>query len=299
MTDSDITRRRALALGGAAAGAVLGLGIASCTSSDRGSRASGQGDASNAAPDTGLCMLNPSTTEGPYYLEGALFRRDITEGKKGVPLTVRLTVRNQRRNCAPLKGAFVELWQPDAWGYFSGYTALPPGGTVPDADADTSGADPGTFLRGYQRTGADGVAEFTTIFPGWYKKRAPHIYVKVHTGGRKTGRTYEGGRVNWTGQLFFEDRYTDAVYARAPYTEHIGTHARLAQDAVYHGGGERDGLLHVTGSAERGFVASLTVGIDRTRENAGAEVDGESPASPAPPRHAPRPGSHAPSAHAR
>jgi len=299
MTDSDLTRRRALALGGAAAGAVLGLGIASCSSSGPDSRAPGPDDASNAVPAAGACMLNPSTSEGPYYLQGALFRRDITEGKKGVPLTVRLTVRNQRRNCAPLKGAFVELWQPDAWGYFSGYTALPPGGTVPDADADTSGADPGTFLRGYQRTGADGVAEFTTIFPGWYKKRAPHIYVKVHTGGRKTGRTYEGGRVNWTGQLFFEDRYTDAVYARAPYTEHIGTHARLAQDAVYHGGGERDGLLHVTGSAERGFVASLTVGIDRTRENAGAEVDGESPASPAPPRHAPRPGSHAPSAHAR
>ncbi|MDR3081380.1 MAG: intradiol ring-cleavage dioxygenase [Streptomyces sp.] len=306
MTDSDLTRRRVLALGGAAAGALLGLGIASCSPSSspgHDSRASGPDDASNAAPDAELCMLNPSTTEGPYYLQGALLRRDITEGKKGVPLTVRLTVRDQPHTCAPLKGAFVEIWQPDPWGYFSGYTALPPGGTVPEAEADTSGANPETYLRGYQRTGADGVAEFRTVFPGWYKSRAPHIYVKVHTGGRNTGRTFEGGRLNWTGQLFFEDRYADAVYAKAPYTEHIGTSARLAQDTVYHGGGERDGLMHVAGNADTGFVATLTVGIDPTRENAGAEVDGESPARPssmppssAPPSHpSPSPPSPTPS----
>ncbi|MEV5983809.1 intradiol ring-cleavage dioxygenase [Streptomyces sp. NPDC052051] len=292
MTDSDLTRRRALALGGAAAGAVLGLGIASCSFSEHGSRASGPDDASNSVPDAELCMLNPSTTEGPYYLQGALFRRDVTEGRRGVPLTVRLTVRDQPHTCAPLKGAYVEIWQPDAWGYFSGYTALPPGGTVPPADPDTGGANSGTYLRGYQRTGADGVAEFRTIFPGWYRSRAPHLYVKVHTGGRRAGGTYEGGRVNWTGQLFFDDRYTDAVYARAPYTEHVGPRARLAQDTVYHGGGERDGLMRVTGNADAGFVATLTVGIDPTRENAGAEVDGESPARPssAPPSPAP-PGS--------
>ncbi|MFJ2016026.1 intradiol ring-cleavage dioxygenase [Streptomyces nodosus] len=273
MTDSAITRRRALALGGAATGALLGLGLASCSAPRRGSRAPAPDAASNAAPDGQLCVLDPSTTEGPYYLAGALFRRDITEGRKGVPLTVRLTVRDHPHTCGPLKGALVEIWQPDAWGYFSGYTALHPGGRVPAAD--TAGANPATCLRGCQTTGADGVAEFTTIFPGWYKSRAPHLYVKVHTGVSRTGRSFEGGRANWTGQLFFDDRYADEVYATAPYTEHRGTRGRLARDRVYRGGGERDGLMRVTGNADRGLVASLTVGVDPTRENIASTADDE------------------------
>ncbi|UXY19640.1 intradiol ring-cleavage dioxygenase [Streptomyces cynarae] len=263
MTDSDLTRRRALRLGGAAVGAVLGLGTGACSSSHR------HAPDAHKAPGAELCVLNPSVTQGPYHLADAPFRRDVTEGKEGVPLTVRLTVRDEPHACALLKDAAVEIWQCDAWGYHSGFPAVHPGGTAP-AESHASGTAPTTYLRGFQTTGADGVVEFVTIFPGWYTGRAPHLHVKVHTGGKKTAGTYKGGRVNWTGQLFFPDGDADAVYAKAPYTQHTGTRTRLAHDPVYRGGGARDGLMTVTGDAETGLVATLTVGIDPTRENTGA-----------------------------
>lgn len=282
MTDSAITRRRALSLGGAAAGAVLGLGVASCSFPGRGFHAPDAGKEPDTARGAELCVLNPSVSEGPYYLDGALFRKDIGEGKKGVPLTVRLTVRDQPHACALLAEAAVEIWHCDAWGYYSGYTSLHPGGRAPFADSDTSGANPRTFLRGYQTTGADGVAEFTTVFPGWHGAHAPHIHVKVRTGGSRTGRTYQGGRLNWTGRLYAADRYADAVYATAPYTGHTGNRTLLAQDREYRGGGARDGLMDVTGDVPRGLVATLTVGIDPTRESIGAGT-GAGGGTPLPP----------------
>lgn len=45
-----------------------------------------------------------SVTEGPYYLDGALVRKDITEGKAGVPLTLRPTVVDATDGCTPVKG---------------------------------------------------------------------------------------------------------------------------------------------------------------------------------------------------
>ena len=62
-------------------------------------------------------------------------------------------------------------------------------------------------MRGIQRTNANGLASFTTIYPGWYPGRTVHIHVRV----------YLGGNVVHTGQLFFPDALTDAVYRRAPY----------------------------------------------------------------------------------
>jgi protocatechuate 3,4-dioxygenase beta subunit len=293
MTHSDLTRRQVLALGGAAASAALGAGTSACSPSRPGDSAA---DA-HKAPGAELCVLNPSVAEGPYHLDGALFRRDITEGKQGVPLTVRLTVRDHPHACALLKDAAVEIWQCDAWGYYSGFPEVHPGGTVP-AESHITGAAPATYLRGFRTTGADGVAEFATIFPGWYTARAPHLHVKVHTGGRKTLGTYKGGRVNWTGELFFDDRHADEAYTKDPYTAHTGTRTRLAHDPVYRGGGARDGLMNVTGDAERGFVATLTVGVDPTRENTGSATDGEGSRPPSTPsdgtgQHTPPPDSAA------
>ena len=41
-----------------------------------------------AAVASGLvtCVLTPEMTEGPYYVPGDKFRRDITEGRPGTPL---------------------------------------------------------------------------------------------------------------------------------------------------------------------------------------------------------------------
>jgi len=276
MTDSDITRRRALALGGVAAGAAAGLGLTSCSSDDDAdTTAADSASPTSSKASSDICVLNSSVTEGPYYLDGALFRKDITEGKKGVPLTVKLTVLDQTENCEPVKGAAVEIWHCDAWGYYSGYTTTGPGGTsVPEESEDTSGANDKTYLRGYQTTGDDGVVEITTIYPGWYTPRTTHIHVKVHTGGKKDDDTYEGGKVNWTGQLFFDDKYGDEVYKTEPYSQHVGTWTKLDDDMVYEGGGAKGGLMTVTGSVAKGFTGTLTVGIDPDKENTGAGTGG-------------------------
>jgi len=287
MNDSDITgkadisRRRALALTGVTAGAGLGLGLTSC-SSDSDSETAAADDSPTPSASTSaavaqddVCVLNSSVTEGPYYLEDQLFRKDITEGKKGVPLTVKLTVRDQTEDCGPVVGAAVEIWHCDAWGYYSGYTTTSPGGTsVPAESEDTSGADDKTFLRGFQTTNADGIVEFTTIYPGWYTPRTTHIHVKVHTGGAQADNTYEGGKVNWTGQLFFDDKYGDEVYKVTPYSQHVGTFTKLDDDMVYGGGGAKDGLMTLTGDISKGFTGTLTVGIDPDKENTGAGTGG-------------------------
>jgi protocatechuate 3,4-dioxygenase beta subunit len=48
-------------------------------------------------------MLVPEATEGPYYLDLTRIRKDVTEGKPGVPLRLRTTVVNTAEDCQPLQ----------------------------------------------------------------------------------------------------------------------------------------------------------------------------------------------------
>ena len=143
-------------------------------------------------------------TEGPYYVDDMKVRRDITEGLPGAPLSLRLSVLDAS-TCKPIKGAAVDIWHASAGGKYSGAESN-----------DTVGR---TYLRGIQRTDAKGLARFATVYPGWYPGRAVHIHVKVHVGGDEVH----------TGQLFFRDSISDAVYKRAPYK------ARGARDDAQRG----------------------------------------------------------------
>src|SRR5256885_6644127 len=125
-------------------------------------QAAGAGPA-GVASGTITCVLTPELTEGPYYIAGEKLRRNITDGKPGVPLTLKATVLDAS-SCKPLKNATVDIWHADAAGVYSGFGA---------------GAANRTFLRGIQKTDAKGLAPFRTIYPGWYQGRAVHIHVKV------------------------------------------------------------------------------------------------------------------------
>jgi protocatechuate 3,4-dioxygenase beta subunit len=151
-------------------------------------------------------------------------------------LTLRLTVLNAS-TCRPIKGATVEIWHCDAGGAYSGFGA---------------GAASRTFLRGGQKTNAKGVAVIRTIYPGWYQGRAVHIHVKVHVGGN----------VVHTGQLFFSDTVTDAVYRRKPYSARPGRDMRNAADSIFRNGGRR-GLLSLKKSGS-GYVGRITMGVVRS-----------------------------------
>jgi protocatechuate 3,4-dioxygenase beta subunit len=80
--------------------------------------------------------------------------------------------------CVPLAGATVDVWQCDAVGAYS---------DVADRGFNTRGQN---FLRGYQVTDANGLAGFTTLYPGWYQGRATHIHFKIR-GTASSGGTYE------------------------------------------------------------------------------------------------------------
>ncbi len=181
------------------------------------------------------CVLAPEQTEGPYYIPGEKLRRDITEGKAGVPLLLRLRVVDASA-CRPVKGAAVDIWHADALGVYSGFGA---------------GSHSRTFMRGAQRTDRNGLARFRTVYPGWYQGRTVHIHVKVHVAGN----------VVHTGQLYFPDRITDRVFRRRPYSRRPHRTTRNATDFVFAQGGRRSLLsLRKVGNA---YVGSITMGVNR------------------------------------
>jgi protocatechuate 3,4-dioxygenase beta subunit len=186
-----------------------------------------------------VCVLVPEVTEGPYYFDPALVRHDITEGKDGLPLLVRLQIVDTA--CQPFEGARVDIWHCDATGIYSGYANQ-------TAGVNTVGE---TFLRGTQFTGADGVAEFATIYPGWYPGRTTHIHFKAFLD-----------EVNvLTGQIFFDEALNDAVYASVPAYARTATRTTLnANDGIAQQAGPASiATVDQNGAA---YVAALIVGVD-------------------------------------
>jgi protocatechuate 3,4-dioxygenase beta subunit len=223
--DGHLTRRRLLELAGLAAAAVGTERLSSDWLAD---------DSADAA-DAVTCVLTPEQTEGPYYIANEKVRRNITEGRPGRPLTLQLKVVNAK-TCKPIKNAAVDIWHCDAEGTYSGF-----GG----------GSASRTFMRGIQRTNAQGIATFKTVYPGWYRGRTVHIHVKVHVRGN----------VVHTGQLYFPDAVTDAVYRRAPYASRPDRDQRNADDNLYRNGG-RHSLLRLRRSGA-GYVGSIRMGVRR------------------------------------
>jgi protocatechuate 3,4-dioxygenase beta subunit len=226
--DELVTRRGSLVRLAALVGGALGVGAWKAAASD------GAGPAAVASGAV-TCVLTPEQTEGPYYIPNEKVRRNITEGRPGTPLTLRLTVVDAS-TCRPIKNAAVDIWHADASGVYSGFG---------------QGAASRTFMRGIQRTDAKGHAVFRTVYPGWYQGRTVHIHVKVHIGGN----------VVHTGQLYFPDTVTDVAYRKAPYASRPGRDVRNATDSVFRNGGKRS-LLRVRRSGA-GYVGSIVMGVAR------------------------------------
>ena len=181
--------------------------------------------AANLITGAGVCAIMPETTAGPFYFDPALQRTDITEGRPGVPLRLRIQVVDA--GCKPIGGARVDIWHCDAQGIYSGYPQQLGG-------LDTTGE---TFLRGTMLAGDDGIAEFTTIYPGWYPGRTPHIHFKAFP---------DQARV-LTGQLFFPDDISREIYGTvAPYND---------RDAGQMTPTDRDGIARRAGETAHAKLA--------------------------------------------
>ena len=252
--DSNLlSRRQAIGvLAGLGAGVVAvacGGGSSSSKTASSSTGTGGTSAGSSSSGSTAACVLTPEVTEGPYYLDLDKVRSDITEGKDGTPLDLRITVVDAT-GCAPIKDAAVDVWHCDAGGVYSGFSQASAGGPGGGSQSTTDNL---TFLRGTQMTDANGLAEFQTIYPGWYRGRAVHIHMKVHVGGS----------VVHTGQLFFDDGLTDQVYGSAPYSSRGTPDVRNSADDIYRSAGAASAVLAVTPS-DRGYTGEITVGVKRT-----------------------------------
>ena len=181
------------------------------------------------------CVLSSELTEGPYWIDDALTRRDVTEKVHGMPQVLRVTVV-RASNCRPIKGADVEIWHAAPDGEYSGF----------DGSSGTR------YLRGHQRSDAAGRVRFDTVFPGWYRGRTPHIHLKVHVGGEEVH----------TGQLFMGEKVTRAVYRTRFYASRGQSDTSHAGDMIYRDGGARSTLrIRRRSGGRKGYVGRLELGV--------------------------------------
>jgi protocatechuate 3,4-dioxygenase beta subunit len=240
--DHRLTRRQTLGIAGAAGSAVVLGGTAGKAIS-----ALADPDEVTAATAAKACKLTHEVTEGPFYVTLDKIRREITEGKPGVPLTLKIRVVDVER-CAPIHRAAVDIWHCDAGGLYS--------------DEPSNGTAGKTYLRGVQLTNKRGYATFQTVYPGHYTGRATHIHLKVHIGGKARGGTLRGGHVSHTGQLFFAESANSSVYALSPYSSDTAQRTLNSSDSIYSQAGGSSAELSLKGGASSGFVGSIALGVN-------------------------------------
>ena len=234
--ESALTRRDSLLRLGGFAALALGAGaVEALDGQDAKAAATGP-----AAVASGLvtCVLTPEMTEGPYYLDGDKMRRDIREGTTGhAPrprdhggrrLDVQADQGRGRRHLALRRGRDVLRLRA---------------GRARTATPSCAAS------RGRRRTAS---------------RRSPLSTPAGTRAGRftSTSSVSLGGNVLHTGQLFFPESLTDAVYRRAPYNRRPSRDTRNATDSIYRNGGSRS-MLKLTKSGT-GYVGRITMGVSRS-----------------------------------
>jgi protocatechuate 3,4-dioxygenase beta subunit len=167
----------------------------------------------------------------------------LTGTASGVLLNLDLTIVSAA-SCAALAGYAVYLWHCDQAGRYSVYS---------------SGATNQNYLRGVQAADANGKVSFTSIFPGCYAGRWPHIHFEVYRS--RSAATNVTNKIA-TSQLALPKAACDLVYASSGYTG-SGTNlsqVSLASDMVFSDGSSLE-LATVAGSVAAGLTATLTVAV--------------------------------------
>lgn len=215
-----------------------------------------------------LCLVDAETTNGPYPADGTnsapggtsnilaesgVVRSDIrssfgasTTTAAGVPLTLNIKLADFGADCAALPGATIYVWHCTQDGLYSLYTA-------PEEN----------YLRGVQVADQDGQVSFTTIFPGCYPGRWPHIHFEVY---RDEASATDHRNALLTSQFALPQDICETVYAETGYAESVGNLGQLTlqTDNVFSGASTEQLTMmtpKVTGSVSEGYLATVTVAV--------------------------------------
>ena len=261
MSDLDFSRRELMRfLGGAALVSLAGCSSESPSGPDAASAADASGSAAADAPPS-ACATIPEETGGPYpgdgtngpnaLTESGIVRSDIrssfgssTTTAAGVVLTLTMTIVDQSSGCTPLAGRAVYIWHCDQQGRYSMYS---------------SGVTGENYLRGVQVSDANGVVTFTSIFPGCYAGRWPHIHFEVY---ESAAAATSGANAVATSQLAMPQATCNAVYATSGYSSsatNLGG-VSLSSDMVFSDGATLE-TPAISGDPASGIAASIQVAV--------------------------------------
>jgi len=163
----------------------------------------------------------------------------------GAPLTLEITLTGTLSNCSPLEGYAIYLWHCTADGNYSVYT------TQNVADNQ---------LRGVQATDANGKVRFTTIVPGCYSGRMPHMHLEIY---RSIAAATGAANKLKTTQLAFPTDTIRQIYASSSaYSASIPNLNAIsfATDNVFSDGVDLE-MTTLSGSASAGYTAAITLSI--------------------------------------
>ncbi|RZL67017.1 MAG: 3,4-dioxygenase subunit beta, partial [Rhodococcus sp. (in: high G+C Gram-positive bacteria)] len=235
------------------------LAVVGCAADSSPSTSSTTASSSSSA---GVSSEVSDETEGPYPGDGSngvnvlddsgIVRSDITRSfdtsttvAPGVPLTINMTLLDADSGFSALAGAAVYLWQCDAEGGYSMYS---------------SGLENENYLRGVQETDGSGTVMFTSVFPGCYQGRWPHVHFEVYSS---VADATSSGPIVKTSQLALPEAACNAAYEDSAYDStrsNLGN-ISLMSDGIFGDDGGIHQLATVTGSVADGFVANLTIGV--------------------------------------
>lgn len=255
-----VSRRGLLGLAGLGVGAVV---LAACAPTGSGTSATPSATGSGTTGATADGEI-PDETAGPYPGDGSngpdvleesgIVRRDIRSSidgsatADGIPLTVRFQILDRANGGVPFAGVAVYAWHCTAQGEYSMYS---------------SGLEDVDYLRGVQVADAEGNVSFTSIFPGCYSGRWPHIHFEVYPD---VDSITDSANAIATSQMALPETTCSTVYADSRYSGSAQNLAQtsLASDNVFGDDSAALQLASVTGSAETGYTASLVVSVDTT-----------------------------------
>ena len=257
-----VNRRRSLALLGGAGLVSLAACLPEGSSDSTTTTTSASGGGATTTTGSGTsCSAIPEETAGPYPGDGSngvnvlsqsgVVRSDIrssfgssTTTATGSAFEIVLKVLDTSNSCNPLVGAAVYLWHANIDGKYSMYS---------------QGVTNENYLRGVQETDSNGEVHFTSIFPGCYDGRWPHLHFEVYPS---VAKAVAAGHKLRTSQMAMPQDVCQQVYATSGYSQSITNLSRvsLKTDNVFSDGYSLQ-LGTMTGSVGDDLRATLAVPV--------------------------------------